>query len=36
MPKNRYLQEDGVHVSTKGYEVWSAAVEEFLRKDAGA
>jgi len=25
-----YLLEDGVHLSDKGYEVWSKAVEEFL------
>jgi lysophospholipase L1-like esterase len=30
MPQEEYLQDDGVHVSEKGYEVWSAKVEEFL------
>jgi lysophospholipase L1-like esterase len=30
MPQEDYLEEDGVHVSEKGYEVWSAKVEEFL------
>jgi len=29
-PQGQYLQEDGVHVSEKGYEAWSAKVEEFL------
>jgi lysophospholipase L1-like esterase len=29
-PQEEYLQEDGVHVSEKGYEVWSAKVAEFL------
>jgi len=29
-PQQQYLQEDGVHLSEKGYEVWSAKVAEFL------
>jgi lysophospholipase L1-like esterase len=29
-PHEEYLQEDGVHLSEKGYEVWSAKVDEFL------
>lgn len=28
---SEYLLEDGVHVSDKGYEVWSKAVEAFLK-----
>ena len=30
-PKKEYLLDDGVHVSDEGYEVWSAAVEEYLK-----
>ncbi len=30
-PKNGYLQEDGVHLSSKGYEVWANEVERFLK-----
>jgi lysophospholipase L1-like esterase len=30
-PRKACLQEDGVHLSEKGYEVWSAKVAEFLR-----
>ena len=30
-PKKECLLDDGVHVSDKGYEVWSAAVEEYLK-----
>lgn len=26
------LLEDGVHISDKGYEVWSAAIEKYLRE----
>jgi lysophospholipase L1-like esterase len=29
-PKSEYLQEDGVHLSNKGYEVWANEVERFL------
>ncbi len=29
-PLTEYLQEDGVHLSEKGYEVWSSKVAEFL------
>ena len=29
-PKKEYLLDDGVHVSDKGYEAWSAAVEDYL------
>ncbi len=29
--KSEYLQDDGVHLSSKGYEVWAKEVEEFLR-----
>jgi lysophospholipase L1-like esterase len=29
-PKNAYLQDDGVHLSSKGYEVWANEVESFL------
>lgn len=32
-PKSEYLQEDGVHLSGKGYEVWSNEVERFLEKE---
>ncbi len=32
LPKDRYLQDDGVHLSSKGYEVWADAVERFLKK----
>jgi lysophospholipase L1-like esterase len=31
-PKSGYLQEDGVHLSSKGYEVWANEVERFLKK----
>ncbi len=30
-PKSEYLQEDGVHLSSKGYDVWSNEVERFLK-----
>jgi lysophospholipase L1-like esterase len=30
-PKNEYLQEDGVHLSSKGYDVWAREVERFLK-----
>ncbi len=30
--KNGYLQDDGVHLSAKGYEVWANEVERFLKK----
>jgi lysophospholipase L1-like esterase len=29
-PRTEYLLDDGVHVSEKGYEVWSEKVEDFL------
>jgi lysophospholipase L1-like esterase len=29
-PDSSLLLDDGVHLSSKGYEVWSKAVEEFL------
>ncbi len=29
-PVREYLLDDGIHVSDKGYEVWSGAVEDFL------
>ncbi len=32
-PKAEYLQDDGVHLSARGYEVWSGVVEKFLQKD---
>lgn len=28
--KSGYLQDDGVHLSNKGYEVWAKVVEDFL------
>ena len=31
-PKQEYLQEDGVHLSGKGYKVWADEVERFLKK----
>jgi len=31
-PKKEYLLDDGVHVSDKGYEAWSAAVQDFLKQ----
>ncbi len=31
-PKSGYLQDDGVHLSSKGYEVWADEVERFLKK----
>jgi len=31
-PNKEYLLDDGVHVSGKGYEVWSGAVEDFLKQ----
>jgi len=31
-PKKEYLLDDGVHISEKGYEVWSAAVQDFLKQ----
>ncbi len=29
-PKNAYLQDDGVHLSSMGYEVWADEVESFF------
>ncbi len=31
-PRSGYLQDDGVHLSGKGYEVWADEVERFLKK----
>jgi lysophospholipase L1-like esterase len=31
-PKSEYLQDDGIHLSGKGYEVWADEVERFLKK----
>ncbi len=31
-PITDYLQDDGVHLSSKGYKVWADAVERFLNK----
>lgn len=31
-PIPKLLLEDGVHLSSRGYEVWSAAVERYLKK----
>jgi lysophospholipase L1-like esterase len=31
-PKSGLLQDDGVHLSSKGYEVWADEVERFLEK----
>jgi lysophospholipase L1-like esterase len=31
-PKTDCLQDDGVHLSDKGYEVWADEVERFLKK----
>lgn len=31
-PRRDYLQEDGVHLSSKGYAVWADEVERFLIK----
>ncbi len=33
-PSNEYLQDDGVHLSSKGYDVWSNALELFLEKNS--
>ncbi len=35
LPKSEFLQDDGVHVSSRGYEIWAGTVEKFLQKDAG-
>ncbi len=35
IPKSEFLQDDGVHLSSRGYAVWSAVVDNFLWKDAG-
>ena len=29
-PKNGYLSDDGVHLASKGYDVWAKEVERFL------
>jgi lysophospholipase L1-like esterase len=31
-PKSGLLQDDGVHLSSKGYKVWADEVERFLKK----
>lgn len=31
LPQKSYLLDDGVHLSTRGYEVWSGIVEELLK-----
>jgi len=31
-PRSAYLQDDGVHLSDKGYEVWANEVERFLKR----
>ncbi len=31
-PKSEYLQDDGVHLSSTGYEAWAKEVERFLKK----
>lgn len=33
-PKSGYLSEDGIHLANKGYDVWAAEVETFLRTQA--
>lgn len=30
--KKEYLLDDGVHLSNKGYEIWTEAVEKFLKQ----
>jgi lysophospholipase L1-like esterase len=30
-PKSEHLQDDGVHLSSKGYDVWAKEVERFLK-----
>jgi lysophospholipase L1-like esterase len=32
-PVKEYLLDDGVHLSDKGYEVWSNVVERIIDKD---
>jgi lysophospholipase L1-like esterase len=29
-PKNEYFQDDGVHLTCEGYDVWASEVERFL------
>ena len=31
-PKSDYLQDDGVHLSSKGYDMWAKELERFLKK----
>lgn len=31
-PKSGYLQDDGVHLSSKGYEVWANEVERLIKR----
>jgi lysophospholipase L1-like esterase len=35
-PDTACLQDDGVHVSSKGYEVWANEVERFLKRGEAA
>jgi lysophospholipase L1-like esterase len=30
-PKSEYLQDDGVHLSSKGYDMWAKEVERYLK-----
>ena len=32
-PKSEYLQDDGVHLSSKGYDMWAKELERFLKKN---
>ncbi len=32
MPKSGYLQDDGVHLSSTGYDIWANTVESFLQE----
>jgi len=31
-PKGKYLQDDGVHLSSEGYDMWADELEKFLKK----
>ncbi len=35
IPRREYLQEDGVHLSSRGYRIWADAVEAFLQNNGG-
>jgi lysophospholipase L1-like esterase len=35
-PNSACFQDDGVHVSSKGYEVWADEVERFLKRGVTA